>query len=284
MTVLRYLLSNVELCTPQPDLEPSCNVWRCETSLGTVWAQPCLHSELSQMHWTGCWWVKQLPQSSSYDYRQSLLPDTYCFNISNEDESLKQLGSIIEQGLRSLSAAMVDALTTKRALPQCVLCIIISPPCLSQILKFHSCWRFKGRRNFAPSLSSSSLLVSEDFISLFRPETLFTGVLPLMLQIQLHWAFPKQQQQIYKLAWFMHCHSHSEGWVWSYHMNFSLVQPGKVMVGSGQTELVCLQSQKDDFALHIWLENYPCSPQTYSFNVILLSDNWTKKSFPILLF
>lgn len=59
-----------------------------------------------------------------------LLPDTYCFNINNEDESLKQLGSIIEQRLRqiSLSAGMVYAVTSKRALPQGVLCIITSLP------------------------------------------------------------------------------------------------------------------------------------------------------------
>lgn len=43
--------------------------------------------------------------------------------------------------------------------------------------------------------------------------------------------------------------------------------------------MVCLQTQEDDFAVHTWLEDYPCNPQTYSFNVVLLLDTPTRK-FP----
>lgn len=158
---------------------------------------------------------------------------------------------------------MVCAVTSKRALPRGVLCFIISLPHV--YLKY---W------NSIPPVSSKeegilplhfppAACLFQKTISLSRPETLFTGVLPLVLLIQLLWAFSRQQQQIYKLAWFIDCHSHSEGWVWSYPMNFSLVQPWKVMVGSRWTEKVCLQTREDDFAPHIWLEKYPCSPQTF---------------------
>lgn len=42
--------------------------------------------------------------------------------------------------------------------------------------------------------------------------------------------------------------------------------------------MVCLQTQKHDFAVHTWLD-YPCNPQTYLFNVVLLFDTSIRK-FP----
>jgi len=47
--------------------------------------------------------------------------------------------------------------------------------------------------------------------------------------------------------------------------------------------MVHLQTQEDDSAVHTWVEDYSCNPQTYSFNVVLLFNTSTRKNFPILL-
>lgn len=170
-----------------------------------------------------------------------MITDSPCFQTPTALTSAMKmshqsnLGASLSKGwdkyLLQWSAAMVYDVTSKTALPRGVLCFTIS---LSHVyLKY---W------NSIPPVSSKeegilplhfppAACLFQKTICLSRPETLFTGVPPLMLLIQLLWAFSRQQQ-IYKLAWFIHCHSHSEGWVWSYPMNFSLVQLWKLWLAA----------------------------------------------------
>lgn len=114
-------------------------------------SSPCLHINMWQMHWQGRRFVKQLPQSLSYS-RQSLLPDTYCFNINNEDESLKQLWSISEQVLRQIYVCLLWRCMLWHLREHCPGVFFalssLSPQHLSQILKFHPCSKEKGILTF----------------------------------------------------------------------------------------------------------------------------------------
>lgn len=114
---------------------------------------PCSHTNLWQTRQPDRQLVKRLQQNLGYDCRQPLLPDTYCFNINREDESLKQpWASVSKYWDRHLSLRWQHML--QQLWEHCPSCPL-HPQHASQTLKSHPCCRLAWRRNFALSFSSS---------------------------------------------------------------------------------------------------------------------------------